>query len=72
MNSYDKTAKFYANQREQQLRKCLIEEFGSRKYRIVGQGPTSEVHVHGQMPNSIETGWYLLGDIREVEQRYSI
>lgn len=72
MSGYDKTAKFYANQREQQLRKMLREEFGTRKYRIVGSGPTTEVHAYGQMPNTNKTGWYLLGGIREVENRYWI
>lgn len=28
------------------------------KYRITKDG---EIHLHGPMPNSIETGWYLYG-----------
>ena len=28
------------------------------KYRVTKNG---EIHLHGPMPNSIETGWYLYG-----------
>lgn len=28
------------------------------RYRITANG---EVHFHGTMPNSIETGWYFIG-----------
>ena len=37
---------------------------GAERYRITREG---EVHYYGQMPNSIETGWYFVGwDADEV------
>lgn len=33
-------------------------ETGAERYRITRDG---EVHYYGQMPNSIETGWYFVG-----------
>lgn len=70
--TYTQTFDHYSRQRVTQLRDRLREEFGTRKYRIVGLGLDTEIHVHGRMPNSIETGWYLLGYIRDVEARYSL
>ncbi|MDO9596748.1 MAG: hypothetical protein Q7J47_03410 [Azoarcus sp.] len=72
MTSYDKTTACYANQREQQLRKLLRDEFGTRKYRIVGQGAATEVHAYGTMPNTNTEGWFVLGGIKDVERRYAI
>ena len=40
------------------LRATLRARFGARRYRITRQG---EVHAYGEMPNSIITGWYLVG-----------
>lgn len=39
-------------------REMLREFYGARQYRITRDG---EIHVYGQMPNSIETGWWLYG-----------
>lgn len=46
------------------IRKALRNEFGDRCYRITRAG---EIHVYGQMPNSIVTGWYLYGWIDDAE-----
>lgn len=40
------------------IRAALRNAFGAGKYRITSTG---EIHIHGQMPNSIVTGWYLYG-----------
>ena len=53
-----------------QLREKLRAEFGARKYRICGHGAATEVQVSGRMPNATETGWWLLGSIKEAESRY--
>lgn len=42
------------------LRTALRTAFGAGKYRITRGG---DIHVHGQMPNSIVTGWYLWGQL---------
>jgi hypothetical protein len=31
-----------------------------------------EIHAYGQMPNSIETGWYLVGYRSDVEREYQL
>lgn len=67
--TYDETAACYARQREQQLRALLRRDYGAGKYRITRN---DEVHAYGRMPNSIETGWYLVGDRRSVERDYQI
>lgn len=72
MTTLEKTAAHYAKARENQLRNCLRKDFGARHYRIVGVCQATEIHAYGRMPNSIETGWYLLGGIRDVEARYCI
>lgn len=36
--------------------KTEMENRGAQRYRITANG---EVHFYGQMPNSIETGWWL-------------
>lgn len=48
-------AKHRATERE--LRAALQERFGKNCYRIACDGM---VHAYGQMPNSTETGWYLV------------
>ena len=40
------------------IRAALRNAFGVGKCRITRDG---EIHVYGQMPNSIVTGWYLYG-----------
>lgn len=45
-------------------RHMLREHFGSRKYRIDRYG---NISVYGQMPNSIETGWWLYGAVGESD-----
>lgn len=67
--TYDQTAAYYARQREQQLRALLRRDYGAGKYRITKDG---EVHAYGKLPNSIETGWYLVGDLRSVERSYTL
>lgn len=42
------------------IRTALRNAFGARNYRITKKG---SIHVYGQMPNSIETGWSVFGDI---------
>jgi hypothetical protein len=46
------------------IRQALRREFGARQYRITRDG---EIHVYGQMPNSIETGWWLYGHIDDQQ-----
>lgn len=45
-------------------RHMLRENFGARKYRIDRYG---NISVYGQMPNSIEAGWWLYGAIGESD-----
>lgn len=63
MASYEQTARHHAAQREKQLRAELVKKYGAKKYRITSG---DEVHAYGRMPNSIETGWYFVGSVREV------
>jgi hypothetical protein len=51
-------------QRIADLRKALADKYGARKYRITASG---EIHIYGQMPNSIVTGWWLMGDLEQAE-----
>lgn len=69
MDGYDKTAKYYSNQREKLLRHFLREEFGTRKYMISRGGLVS---VYGVMPNTNQEGWWFLGSVKEAEQRYNL
>lgn len=46
------------------IRAALRNAFGARQYRITATG---EIHVYGQMPNSIVTGWYLYGWVGDAE-----
>ncbi len=46
------------------IRAALIKEFGARQYRITSDG---EIHVHGTMPNTNQTGWYLFGAVDSAE-----
>lgn len=46
------------------IRKALRHVFGARKYRITRGG---EIHVHGRMPNTNQTGWYLFGRLGDAE-----
>lgn len=52
------------------IRNILRNAFGARKYRITRDG---EIHVHGTMPNTSQTGWYLFGRVgnAETESRLS-
>lgn len=52
-----------------ELRAALIARFGARKYRITATG---EIHVYGQMPNSIETGWWLFGYVGDPQTKARI
>lgn len=53
------------------LRTALRTRFGARQYRITRDG---DIHVHGTMPNTNQTGWYLYGYVgaRETEQRLGL
>ena len=44
------------------IRTILRNHYGRRQYRITRDG---EIHVYGQMPNSIESGWWLYGHIAD-------
>ena len=46
------------------IRKILRNAFGSRQYRITRDG---EIHVHGVMPHSNVTGWYLFGYVGDKQ-----
>lgn len=72
MNTTDAQIRYNERRRERQLRVFLRDKYGARKYRIVGHAPLQEIHVYGRMPNSIETGWYLLGSLRDVERNFCI
>jgi hypothetical protein len=65
--AYDKLTQYYANQNTKKLRELLRRDYGARCYRITRQ---DEIHVYGQMPNSIVTGWYLLGSKHSVATDY--
>jgi hypothetical protein len=67
--TYQQTAAHHANQRTAKLRELLRNDFGAGKYRLTKDG---DVHADGTMPNSIETGWYLLGSRRSVETNYQL
>jgi hypothetical protein len=49
------------------IRAALVDKYGPRNHRITGHTGWQEVHVYSQMPNSIETGWWLLGDLDFAE-----
>ena len=46
------------------IRKALRAKFGARNYTNTKDG---EIHVFGQLPNSILTGWYVYGRIDSAE-----
>lgn len=71
MATIEQTQQYYANQADKQLRSLLRRDYGDRKYRITHQS-IPEVHVYGQMPNSIETGWWFLGYLPDVRREYCI
>lgn len=51
-------------QRIKTLRAALSERYGKGKYKIVGHiGSNEQIHIYGKMPNSSETGWWLMGDM---------
>lgn len=47
-----------ANKTDAQIRTALKTIFGEKCARITRNG---EVHVKGVMPNTSQTGWYLMG-----------
>lgn len=69
MATYEQTAAYYANQRTAKLRELLRRDYGAGKYRLTKDG---DVHVYGTMPNTNQTGWYLLGSRRRVETEYQL
>jgi hypothetical protein len=46
------------------IRAALVDKYGPRNYRITSN---DQVHVYSQMPNSMDTGWWLLGDFDWAE-----
>jgi hypothetical protein len=46
------------------IRAALVDKYGPKNHRITSG---DEVHVYSQMPNSMETGWWLLGDLDWAE-----
>jgi hypothetical protein len=50
-----------------ELRDWIRQEFDADQVLIKRNG---QIHVHGRMPNSIETGWYLLGDRAELVKQW--
>ena len=69
MTTIDQTIACYASRRTAALRELLRRDYGAGKYRLTQDG---DVHAYGKMPNSIETGWYLLGSRRSVETDYCL
>ena len=59
-------------QRITAIRQALVAKYGARNYRITGTAMAEEVHVYSQMPNSIVTGWWLMGDLEQAEDRMGI
>lgn len=47
-----------------EIRKILRNTYGDRQYRITASG---EIHVYGDMPHSIEDGWWLFGYVGEAD-----
>ena len=54
------------------LRKALRAKYGARKYKIVGTSFCEEIHIYSLMPNSIVTGWWIMGDLDHAELRMDI
>lgn len=69
MQTISQVQAHHAKQRETKLRELLRRDYGAGKYRITKD---DEVHAYGKMPNSIETGWYLVGYRAQVEQDYTL
>jgi hypothetical protein len=61
-------------QRITTLRQALAAKYGAPNYTIActSSGMVDEVHVYSQMPNSIVTGWWLMGDLEQAEYRMGI
>ena len=55
------------SQRIANLRKALREKYGARKYKITGTVCAESVHIYGEIPNSILTGWWYMGDLDTAE-----
>lgn len=69
MNRIERTSAHVASQRTAKLRELLRRDFGAGRYRLTSDG---DVHVFGQMPNSIRVGWYLAGSRRAIEAGYEL
>lgn len=55
------------------LRAALAERYGKGKYKITGHiGVNEQVHIYGKMPNSAETGWWLMGSMNDAESWLSL
>lgn len=60
-------------QRIEAIRAALRAKYGKGKHRITGHiGVNEQIHVYSQMPNSIETGWWLMGDMIDAELRLGL
>jgi hypothetical protein len=49
------------------VRAALRAKYGAGKHRITGTHATEEVHVYSTMPNSNQTGWWLMGSLAQAE-----
>lgn len=55
-------------QRIEAIRAALRDRYGKGKHRIVGHiGVNEQISVYSKMPNSIEVGWWLMGDMVDAE-----
>lgn len=71
MATIEQVARHHQNQRDAQLRSLLRRDHGDRHYRITNNS-VPEVHAYGHMPNSIETGWWFVGYLPDVQREYCI
>lgn len=69
MTTISQVQNHIARKNEAQFRELLRRDYGAGKYRITRD---DEVHAYGKMPNSIVTGWYLVGSVREVKRLYTL
>lgn len=52
-----------------EYRQALRATFGQRKYRITNTG---EIHAHGKMPNASAIGWWLYGQVADLDTEYRL
>jgi hypothetical protein len=55
------------------VRAALRYKYGARQYKIAGHiGVNEQISIYSKMPNSNETGWWLMGDIIDAEIRLGV